>query len=226
MDFPSHTQLQQLVADKLRTAILEGSLKPGQWLRQRQLAEEYNVSQMPVREALKGLAAEGLVEHIPYRGVRVVEFSADDVEDLYAHRTLLEGMAARAAADHISQDELDKLKDLQRQMTERQDPCYIVEYRVLNRQFHQTIFTASHRAYLIRTLQQMWETFPTMLWSNFIYTAAKSLPERDATDVLEHDAIIQALECRDANEAERHMRRHIEAAGRDLVTVLRAQSGK
>ena len=65
----SHRQLRHWVADRLRSDILEGRLKPGEWLRQERLAQEHGVSQMPVREALKQLAAEGLVEHVPYRGV-------------------------------------------------------------------------------------------------------------------------------------------------------------
>lgn len=222
-EFPSHSQLQHLVAERLRAAILEGRLKPGQWLRQRQLAEEYRVSQMPVREALKELAGEGLVEHIPYRGVRVVGFSADDVEDLYTHRSLLESLAARAAALNILSEELEKLRDLQSQMAERNDAGHLAEYRVLNRQFHQAIIVASRRAYLTRTLLQMWDAFPTMLWGNFNSTASYSLPQRDATDTSEHEAILYALENRDPDQAERLMRQHIETAGRELVAVLRAR---
>jgi DNA-binding GntR family transcriptional regulator len=220
-DISSHSQLQHLVAQRLRAAILEGDLRPGQWLRQRQLAEEFNVSQMPVREALKELAGEGLVEHIPYRGVRVVGFSADDVEDLYAHRSLLEGMAAHAAALHITPDELAHLRSLHHQMAERLATEYLAEYRALNRQFHQAIIVTSRRDYLTRTLLQMWDAFPTMLWSNFAYTAAYSLPARDASDVGEHEAIILALEKHDALTAERLVRQHIEEAGRILVAVLR-----
>ncbi len=219
----SHSQLQHLVAERLRAAILDGQIRPGQWLRQRQLAEEFNVSQMPVREALKELASEGLVEHIPYRGVRVVGFTVDDVEDLYAHRSLLEGMAARAAAQSITQEELDKLRSLQQQMIEHVDKQYLADYRVLNRQFHQTIILASRRAYLTRTLLQIWDAFPTMLWSNFLHTAAEPLPERDASDADEHEAVLAALERRDAEQAELLMRHHIQAAGRELVAMLRAE---
>lgn len=219
---PSHKQLRHWVADRLRAAILEGDLKPGQWLRQERLAQEYGVSQMPVREALKELAAEGLVEHVPYRGVRVVEFSAEDVEDLYAQRAFLEGRAARAAAQNITADELAELKELHAQMKKRLAPRHLAEYRDLNRRFHQTICAASRRAYLIRTLNQLWAAFPSMLWSNFVQTANIPLPERDATDMQEHEAIIAALEKRNAQEAERVMRYHIETAGRQLAETLRA----
>ena len=85
----SHKQLRSRVADRLRGEILQGQLKPGEWLRQERLAFEQGVSQTPVREALRQLAAEGLVEHVPYRGIRVVEFSVEDVEDLYACRALI-----------------------------------------------------------------------------------------------------------------------------------------
>jgi DNA-binding GntR family transcriptional regulator len=218
----SPKQLRHWVADRLRAAIVEGKFKPGEWLRQERLAQEFGVSQMPVREALRTLAAEGLVEHIPYRGTRVIEFSPQDVADLYAHRAFLEAMAAHATARYITSEEIGKLQDLQDQMKKRLGPKNLTEYRELNRLFHQTIFKASRRNYLIRTLDQIWAAFPTMLWSDFIQTAKIPLPER-ATDRQEHDAILAALEKRDADEAERLMRRHIETAGRQLTAVLREQ---
>jgi DNA-binding GntR family transcriptional regulator len=107
-------------------------------------------------------------------------------------------------------------------MKKRLGPKHLTEYRELNRLFHQTIFKASRRNYLVRTLDQIWAAFPTMLWSDFIQTAEIPLPER-ATDRQEHDAILAALEKRDADEAERLMRRHIETAGRQLAAVLREQ---
>lgn len=215
-----HKQLRHWVAERLRSAILEGELKPGEWLRQERLAQDLGVSQMPVREAFKELAAEGLIEHVPYRGVRVVEFSADDVQDVYTHRAFLEGLAARAAAQNITDAELVDLKGLQAKMKKRLGPKHLAEYRELNRQFHQLICRASRRAYLIRTINQMWAAFPTMLWGNFAQTADAPLPER-ATDQEEHDAIVAALEKHAAAEAERLVRYHIETAGRQLAATLR-----
>ena len=217
----THKQLRRVVADQIRAAILDGTLKPGAWLRQERLAQEYGVSQMPVREALKELAAEGLVEHVPYRGVRVVAFSADDVADLYAARGFLEGMAARAAAERITAAELGQLRDLQTQMSARQAPADLADYLELNRRFHQLICAASRRAYLIRLLNQIWAAFPTMLWGNVTAAARVTLPERDASDLAEHPAILAALERRDAAEAERLMRQHIAATGAELVALLR-----
>ena len=194
MDDPGPTpqQLPHWIAQRLRLDILEGKVKPGAWLRQEHLAQEYGVSQMPVREALKQLAAEGLVEHIPYRGARVVTFTREDIEDLYACRAFLEGMAARWAARNITAEELRELGGLQDRMRECAGPSRLAEYRELNRRFHSIIFGASRRAYLVRTLNQLWEAFPTMLWSNFPQTAAGATPEREAGDIAEHDAIVAA----------------------------------
>jgi DNA-binding GntR family transcriptional regulator len=69
----SDTQSHNIVADRMRSAIVDGQYKPGEWMRQERIAQELGVSQMPVREALKQLASDGLIEHIPYRGARVVD---------------------------------------------------------------------------------------------------------------------------------------------------------
>lgn len=220
-DLPTHRQLRNFVADQLRTAILEGRYKPGEWLRQEKLAQELNVSQMPVREALKELAAEGLIEHVPYRGVRVIEFSAEDIEDLYTHRAFLEGRAAACAARAIRPEEVAELKRLQAEMEQNLAPEHVTRYRELNRRFHQLIYTASRREYLIRTLSQMWAAFPTMLIGNFAATADNPLPERDNSDMFEHHTIITALEQGDSLQTEAVMKEHILTTGRQLVKMLK-----
>src|SRR5260370_19142473 len=84
-----HKQLHNVVIDRLRDMIIQGDLRAGEWLRQERLARELGVSHTPIREALKQLEVEGLVEHVPYRGVRVIEVSINDVEDIYTIRTHL-----------------------------------------------------------------------------------------------------------------------------------------
>lgn len=145
-ELPSHRQLRKLVAEELRAAILDGRFKPGEWLRQEKLAQELGVSQMPVREALKELAAEGLIEHVPYRGVRVVALSTEDIEDLYEHRAFLESRAAQMAADHITAGEIAEMKAMLAEM-ESLPPEQIAQYRKVNRSFHEMIFHISRREY-------------------------------------------------------------------------------
>ena len=219
-ELPSHRQLRKLVADQIRAAILDGRFKPGEWLRQEKVAQELGVSQMPVREALKELAAEGLIEHVPYRGVRVLALSIQDIEDLYEHRAFLESRAAELAAEQISDGEITEMKAMLAEM-ESLPPEQIAQYRKVNRNFHEKIFHISRREYLIRTLTQMWEAFPTMLIGNFAMTAQQPLPQRDAHDQVEHRAIMAALEAHDGERAGNAMKEHILSAAKHLIASLK-----
>jgi DNA-binding GntR family transcriptional regulator len=209
---------------KLREAILTGLFQPGEWLRQQRVADQLGVSETPVRDALKKLAAEGVVEYLPYRGMRVREYSADDVADIYKVRAFMEAMAACAAAQNITAEELVELRALVTQMEELLAQEDLAEHRELNRRFHQVVFTASRRGYLSHALRQLWTVFPSMLWGNFPATATERLFEQDACDIKEHRAIIGALEEGNAAQAERMMRHHIEAAGNRLLAAL--ENGK
>ena len=223
-DTESHKQLRNVVAEQMRAAIFNGHYKPGEWLRQERLAHDFGVSQMPVREALKELAAEGLIEHVPYRGARVIIFSINDILDLYSHRAFLESRAASIAANSISLDDIAILESLQLEMKENNAPEAVLIYRELNRKFHRHIYQASQHEYLTRTLNQMWATFPTMLIANFATTAVQPLPERDSVDVAEHQAIISALKSRDSIAAEQAMKRHILITAEHLVAFIKVQS--
>src|SRR5215467_9891141 len=102
--------------------IIQGDLHAGEWLRQERLARELGVSYTPIREALKQLEVEGLVEHVPYRGVRVIQFSLDDVVDIYTMRSALEGLAAAAATTNATEDELAQIRHLHEAMAASQSP--------------------------------------------------------------------------------------------------------
>ncbi len=216
-----YKQLSEQVADKIRALISDGTIKPGEWLRQEHLAQAVGVSPTPFREAVKVLVAEGLLEHLPYRGVRVVQFNVNDIEDIYSVRAHMESLAAREAAMTITDKELKALDALQSEMQKRLAPEHIHEYRKLNMRFHELVYTASRRTYLIRALNQLWALTPSMLWGNFPSTASNPLPERTANDPSEHEAILRALHNHDPEEAERTMRNHIEGAGRQLLESIR-----
>ena len=99
-------------------------------------------------------------------------------------------------------------------------PQVLPEYTELNRRFHKLVFSASRRTYLIRTLNQLWDAFPSMLWGNFARTAGRALPQRDLADIAEHEALIAALERRDAAAAELIARKHVEESGQHLLSAL------
>ena len=218
---PQPKLLRQWVTERIRADILEGRLRAGEWLRQEQLAQRYEVSQMPVREALKQLISEGLVRHEVRRGARLVSVTRQDVSDLYACRALVEGMAARSAAVNVTDEQLAEMRKVLGQMRGHLGPAHIAEYRELNRRFHSIISeSAPDRSFLAHTLSQIWSAFPSMLWSNVATTAKAPLPGRGPNDVAEHEAILAALEAHDPDAAERAVRAHIEEAGRLLLSVF------
>ncbi len=216
-----HKQLRAVITDELRHAIQRGDFMPGQWLRQEAVADRFGVSQMPVREAIKTLVAEGLVEHIPYRGARVVTLTAEDILDLHAQRAVLEERATAAAALRLTKIQISRLQEIVATMENHMATADLPLYRDLNRQFHSTIYQASGRSFLIRTLDQLWGVFPTMLWGMYSVTATASLPERDADDLIEHRRIVEALINGDAQAAAKNMAYHIQAAGHHFAAALR-----
>jgi DNA-binding GntR family transcriptional regulator len=218
--------LHELVLERLRAAILNGELCPGEFIRQQRIAEQFGVSQMPVREALKALVAEGLVEDIPYRGVRVVQYSLKDIADLFALRSFLEGRTASAAALLISEADLEHLSDLENKMRSSMALDEIASYRELNRQFHQTIYRSSKSYFLIQTLDKLWSSYPTMLPGNFPQTATQIIPGGSERDIDEHQAIFKALKMREPDLAERLMCEHIQKAGEELYTTLKDHESK
>jgi DNA-binding GntR family transcriptional regulator len=220
---PDHKQLRNIVVERLRQMIAQGQLHPGEWLRQERLARELGVSHTPIREALKQLEAEGLVEHMPYRGVRLVRFSVDDAVDVYTMRSALEGLAAAAAAERLDPAELAELNRLHQAMTAFEPPIeHLQEINELNRQFHHQVILASGRTYLIRTLELIWSWFPTMLWNQFALTADASSPDRTDADNREHGQIVAALEAHDPVTAERLVRLHIDQSKEALLKHLSA----
>jgi DNA-binding GntR family transcriptional regulator len=103
---------QELVLASLREAVLAGVLAPGARLRQEELADIFNTSRIPVREALRALEYEGLVRSEPHRGFTVTRLDADDVEEVYDLRILLEGQAVRLALPLLTDDDLDELEQM------------------------------------------------------------------------------------------------------------------
>jgi len=133
------------VTDRLRSLILNRQLKPGERLRQDDLAAQLGVSRTPIREALHQLAAEGLVTFSPYRGAYVPKPSMTDLEAIYSVRTALEGYAGYLAAQLITDEEVEHLEAVLHQMEDRSAQGDLLELMELNRQFNTTLFAASRQ---------------------------------------------------------------------------------
>jgi DNA-binding GntR family transcriptional regulator len=215
-----HSPLSDRVYQRLRDAILDGRLAAGQWLRQETLARELGTSQLPVREAIRRLAAEGLAERIPYRGVQVITYSPEDVIDMFNVRLVLEGMAVRYAAERISAEDLEKLKQNVEAAVQYNAQEQMPQRRALNTEFHLTICQASGHRYLTRQAETMWSWFPSTILYEGMRRQQELSPARLERENKEHRAILKALVKHDATAAEEATRSHIRNLSQELAEVL------
>jgi DNA-binding GntR family transcriptional regulator len=202
----------EFVYKKLWQGIQDGEFHSGQRLREAELASRLKVSRTPVREALRRLTSEGLIEFAPSRGMMIVELDKQQVRELYALRETLEGAAARFAAQHASPSEIAALVEL----LERQDRSALPseEAARLNRRFHNAIHEAAHNRYLVLSLRQLYASLALLPGTTF------TAPGRIASAREEHGAILTAIQDRDAVRAEAAARHHIENAGRIRMQMM------
>ena len=195
-------------------AIDMGEFRPGDRLVESDLAERLGVSRTPVREALKRLETQSLLTRSG-RSLIVSSLDHNQLSELYAVRTELEGLAARLAAVHAADEEVRVLRDMV-----EDDRKLIGDAPALaraNRRFHKQIHLSSHNRFLVRQLDLVHRSMALMA----VTTLAAA--GRDKVAVDEHDRIIQAIEARDPDRAAEALRDHIFQA---FVTRLKLNSGE
>jgi DNA-binding GntR family transcriptional regulator len=211
----SRRTLAAQVQERIREAILKQILKPGDRIDQNKLADELQVSMAPVREALKGLEAEGLVMIQPRRGAFVVEVSISDMDELYFTRQLIEGEAIYLAVPVLTDSDLDELQqmiDYMREATANEDINTYISY---NRQFHLRIYNALNNQHLLQVIQLLWER-------SELYRYRYMFMTRDTDRIhLEHEGILEACRLRDQALAKERAKEHIFLTQRALDGQLR-----
>lgn len=196
----------------LLEAIESGELSPGTRLRETELAKRFGVSRTPVREALKQLEAQGLARHEANRGMVIPTLDNDEVNELYVIREVLEGTAARLAAQHATDVEIAILQDMVAADQENLDD--VETLLATNRAFHRRLTLASHNRYLIAQMEHM-KQFLLLLG-----TTTLADPARRTAAVAEHARLVEALVARDTKKAEELARAHINAAHRTRLEGL------
>lgn len=203
------------VLERLRDEILSGDLEPGEKISEPEVARRLGVSRAPLREALRRLEERGLVTRIPRLGARVVVLSPERIEQILVLREAIEGMAAREAAKHITDEEIAELRAQHEHRRERSSEIGVVEYltKELNGDFHIAIVKASRNEFLIRFLCEDYRDLIQLCRRQ-----QRKVETRAARASHEHSRIIDALEERDAELAELLMRRHIAAGRRSMIS--------
>ena len=193
----------QEIYETLIENLRSGTYKPGDRVRAEDVAKSFDVSRTPVREALSRLLERGLLEMTP-TGLAVTRLQRQSVLELYAMREILEGAAARYAAQHASQSDIFAMRRIAEAFAvPSEDAARVAQ---LNRALHDAIAEAAHNRYLLSMLHGMHGTVMVLPSTTFASAG------RQEAAVNEHGVILDAIERRDPDEADRLAREHIRHA--------------
>lgn len=199
------TSLHDEVAIRLRSMLFERQLAPGEWIDEKALAANWQISRTPLREALKVLAAEGLVELVPQRGCRVVELSDDDADQLFPVMALLEGRCAHEATRNATPADLGLLRHLHDELERHAAAGDRDGYYRANHEFHTLVQRLARNRWLDRATGDLRQFLRLMRGRQL------KLPGRIADSINEHRVLIAAMLAGDAARAERSMHDHLMA---------------
>jgi len=198
---PDAVTSQRILAT-LRERILAGEIQPGTWLRQDDLATKLGVSRLPVREALRILESEGLAVSMPNRGARVPALDLHEVHTLYQMRERLEPLTLIESLAHVTEQQVERMESIQQQIEENRD---VTRFLALDRDFHMTSYEACQSGQLMATTVRLWNA------TQPYRRAFMLLQDADRTTIVnaEHRLILDAVQRRDPEDAERFLRGHI-----------------
>ena len=210
---PDRRKMTDWVCDELREAIVNLRLRPGEPLREAALAEKLGVSKTPLREAFARLEQEGLVETTSFKGAVVTGYSERDLKEIYELRALLEGAAARSAAEHADDTTLRAMRDVLDRSRALRDAGDLVGLAELLGRFDVIVYsqvTNDRIGALIDNLRAHLTRIGRL---------TEDIPGRVEASVEEHAAIVDAILARNPDEAERLMRVHIASVLADQLAT-------
>ena len=210
----SFKSVGEMLTDDLRKTILSGSLEEGEYLRQRSLARRYGVSEVVVREALRLLESEGLVETERRKGARISRLSAAEVRELWELRILIEKLLTQHAVPGFQAEDLARAEGLIRVMNEERDP---VEWLSLNREFHNCLYRPAGRPRILRfgnNLRNMMDRYLRM---------SLGVLQHFEVAQREHRMILAAYRQGNALLAVKRVEAHLQKTADGVVAFLAAQ---
>jgi DNA-binding GntR family transcriptional regulator len=195
--------LHEEVVARVRMMLLEGEITPGARIPERELCEQLKISRTPLREALKVLAAEGLVQLLPNRGSRAARLTEKDVRDLFEVCQGLEALAGELACERIGDAEVDEIATAHAAMVQHYHAGDLIQYYRCNRAIHEAIVAAAGNP----ALSGLYESVTARIRRARYFTPMT--PPRWALAVQEHEAILNALRRRDGVGLSHILRTHM-----------------
>jgi DNA-binding GntR family transcriptional regulator len=206
--------LHEALVSPVRDMILDGELRPGEKVVEEALCDRFGVSRTPIREALKVLAAEGILEIIPHRGTIVAQITEAQVTELFPIMASLERLAGRLACKNASDRAIAKARAIHDRMAVEYSAGDERAYLKSNREFHECIFAISRNEALLSYYRQILVRIRSC---RFI---ARKSPEQWRQAMEDHGAIIAALEARDVERLGNLMEAHIVGVAMDVAISI------
>ncbi|OBB31861.1 GntR family transcriptional regulator [Mycolicibacterium peregrinum] len=212
-DFVRPKTAQQAVAEALRRDITSGKLAPGSWIVQESLAEQFGMSRIPVREALKTLEAEEYITYVPHSGYRVAQLGLDELVEVFRIRDILEAELIRDAMPAVTDELIDAMREQMAAMDRAAAEADLIGVGLANRQFHFLTFEASRMARTKRIVTQLWNTADAY---RPMYAHLMDLDEVNS----EHVLLVDAMAARDVDRVVALNHQHRSHAIDHLHTVF------
>lgn len=217
---PERVALHEQARDRLRTLIVRGDLRPGVAIPETRLSEELGISRTPLREALKLLATEGLLELRSNRSAQIAPLRSAEIDEIFEVISAIEGTAAKLAASRITNPELRRLSQLQDRMETHHDEGRLDDYFKINQEIHSFIVACAKNAVLKSTHDTL------LARAERARYFALSSRNRWDDSVLEHRKILKALKKRDGAAAARALTQHVLRTGHAVNQELRSRETK
>lgn len=212
-DTIARSALYQEVAERLRSRIFAHELAPGAWIDEQALAESFGISRTPMREALKVLAAEGLVTLKPRRGCYVTEVTERDLDEIFPVLALLEGRCAYEAAQKAKGPQLKRLQVLHEKLERAGAAGDVEAYFQANQDFHLALQELAGNRWLMQAIEDMRKVLKLIRRHSLLREG------RVAESLEEHRAIMAGIRAADPDAAEQAMRLHLMRGRAALATV-------
>lgn len=200
----SRRPLHEEAAERLRDMIVEGNLAPGERITEQALCDRMGFSRTPLREAIKTLTSEGLIQLQPNRGATVALLSLDDIEDTFRVIGALEALAGELACLNVRDDDIAEIRVLHYQMALHRTRGERLDYFKLNQRIHENIVELSGNAVLVETHKRLGGRIRRHRF------AANVTPERWDQAIREHEEMLEALAARDGKKLAEVLRRHLD----------------